>query len=170
MKTAESEKKTREYQKQGITKSEYEAVHVWIRKSHGKAIGCTICNTENKQRFEWALKKGFRYEKNINNYMPLCPSCHRTYDVTDEFRQACSDRLKANPPDKEGKRLPSQRGKFGGFHQTAKKIKSTDKDGVVELFDSLVDAFNKYGYKANCVSMCLIGKHKTSHGKKWEYQ
>ncbi|OYY99536.1 MAG: hypothetical protein B7Y37_13680 [Sphingobacteriia bacterium 28-36-52] len=64
---------------------EYFRIHNWISYHHGKANKCENenCESVNPKRFEWALLKGKDYAKNRNNYIMLCPSCHRKYDYTD---------------------------------------------------------------------------------------
>lgn len=71
----------------------YYGLHTANRKSFGKASKC-----ENKKckypkinqngiiynspkRYEWALRKGHEYSRNIKDYLQLCPSCHRLYDL-----------------------------------------------------------------------------------------
>ena len=72
----------------------YDMVHHWIQRKYGKAIKCETkdCILVPK-RFEWALKKGFSYEKNIGNFIQLCPSCHRKYDWTEEQSKRVSEAL-----------------------------------------------------------------------------
>lgn len=76
-----------------MIKKEYDLIHKWIKRHYGKACKCESDNCQNKpKRFEWALKKGFNYERNIENFIQLCPSCHRKYDLTEKM----IDRLKKN--------------------------------------------------------------------------
>jgi hypothetical protein len=59
----------------------YNTLHWWIRNNYGSATKCE--NPECKRRgkrYEWALIKGKKYKKNINNYIQLCSDCHRKYD------------------------------------------------------------------------------------------
>ena len=66
----------------GITRSLYHSIHHWLNKTYGKA---TLC--ENKDclkkanRFEWALRKGFKYERNRDNFIMMCRSCHAKMDL-----------------------------------------------------------------------------------------
>lgn len=61
----------------------YQNVHYWLRAKFGMASKCDFCNVKGG-KYEWALKKGYSYEKNIENFVSLCQSCHRRYDATDE--------------------------------------------------------------------------------------
>ncbi len=66
----------------------YDNIHQWLKCNYGKASCCENkkCTYKTPKRFEWALVKGKSYEKNIQNYIQLCPSCHRKYDFTEEIR------------------------------------------------------------------------------------
>lgn len=64
-------------EKEGL---KYDALHSRIRRKYGNAPLCTLCDNRNNYRLEWALIKGREYTFNINDYIPLCASCHRKYD------------------------------------------------------------------------------------------
>jgi len=66
----------------------YQRVHQWLAYHYGRAYKCEHCNgTKKSKRNEWALKKGFKYEKNVDNFIQLCSSCHKLYDFTEETRK-----------------------------------------------------------------------------------
>ena len=75
--------------KNKISLKQYQTIHCWIRYHYGSANKCENkkCKSENIKWFEWALKKGKEYEKNIKNFKQLCGSCHKIYDCTDGFRE-----------------------------------------------------------------------------------
>lgn len=65
-------------------------IHVWLRKNFGKPQLCEgikgiICNRKSKLH-EWALRKGFNYERKRENFIRLCVPCHRKYDLSREHR------------------------------------------------------------------------------------
>jgi len=68
-----------------VGSGKYMYIHKWLREKYGKANHCEHCN-KIKKRYVWALKKGFEYGKDVNNFIQLCDSCHRRYDITDEAR------------------------------------------------------------------------------------
>lgn len=142
-----------------VLDNHYFYVHKWLMQTHGKASRCELCDGKKAKRFEWALKRGFNYEKKLENFLQLCPSCHRKYDFTEETRRNMS--LNA-----------FSRGKFGGSHATAKKIYSIDRTtGNKEYFDSIEDAIKKYpNYKHPNISMNLTGKNPSAYNKWWYYQ
>ena len=71
----------------------YSHIHYWLNRNYGKANHCDFCKNPSK-RYDWALKKGYNYEKNRNNYFQLCKKCHANYDMTDEFRRNLSESRK----------------------------------------------------------------------------
>lgn len=63
---------------------EYERVHKWIKYHYGSASKCDNKNCEKKSdKFDWALKRGLKYEKNRDNFNQLCKSCHSKQDSTE---------------------------------------------------------------------------------------
>lgn len=70
----------------------YVATHTWLRKKFGNAIKCENPSCQypkpkkyrkpilQPKRFEWASisRKNLR---DVNDYVQLCPSCHRKYDI-----------------------------------------------------------------------------------------
>lgn len=86
-------KKCREcYQKTKIVKikenASYTAIHKWIKKHKPKKNNCDHCGIDALK-----IKKGLhlanknhKYSRNINEWMYLCPKCHRNYDVKEGLR------------------------------------------------------------------------------------
>lgn len=62
----------------------YRKLHHWLVNNYGKANKCEEVNCEypHPKRFEWALINGKEYEYNRDNFIMLCPSCHRKYDYS----------------------------------------------------------------------------------------
>lgn len=63
---------------------EYQMIHYWVIKQMGKAKTCELCGTLKSKRFHWALKRGFIYERKIENFFQLCTKCHRRYDKLED--------------------------------------------------------------------------------------
>jgi len=70
------------------SKWKYGNIHHWMLNHYGNATKCENkkCQSKNPKRYEWALRKGKQYERDRNNFIQLCPSCHRKYDYTEERR------------------------------------------------------------------------------------
>lgn len=74
--------------------AKYQALHGWIRNHYGLALFCVNPDCSKlSQNFEWALKPGKKYSRDINDYMQLCKKCHRKMDFTEETRQKMSKSL-----------------------------------------------------------------------------
>lgn len=60
----------------------YVAKHLWIVKHYGKASKCEQvgCSFKNPKRFEWHNRSG-EYRRECEDYVQLCPSCHRKVDM-----------------------------------------------------------------------------------------
>lgn len=59
----------------------YSEFHLRVYKQKGKAklYGCSICGTKDESlSYDWANLSG-HYE-DINDYAPMCRTCHREYD------------------------------------------------------------------------------------------
>lgn len=78
-----------------ISKNKYINIHLWLKRKYGKANHCSFCSKPAK-RFDWALKKGFKYDYDVNSFIQLCPSCHINYDMTEKRRNNCSRAQKGN--------------------------------------------------------------------------
>lgn len=59
----------------------YHSKHAWIHRHRGKAKMCSNenCSRQNVKIFHWANLSG-RYKRDFNDYIQLCPSCHRYFD------------------------------------------------------------------------------------------
>lgn len=78
-------------------RAKYQALHIWIRTHHGKADHCSNKKCEGKSsEFQWALKSGKSYSRNVNDYQQMCRSCHRKMDMTKEVREKISKGLTKN--------------------------------------------------------------------------
>lgn len=65
----------------------YGAIHDWLNDNFPKPKQCMHCGTlgEKKGRawnIQWALRNGFKYERNTENFIWLCVKCHIEYDQT----------------------------------------------------------------------------------------
>jgi len=60
----------------------YSALHHWIMRNYGKPNTCEHCGrTGLKGKFiDWANKSG-KYLRDLSDWMTLCKSCHKIYDL-----------------------------------------------------------------------------------------
>jgi hypothetical protein len=129
---------------------EYFRIHNWLSYYYGKANKCENenCKAVSPKRHEWALLKGKDHKRNRNNYIQLCPSCHRKYDYTQEHRNKIS---------------------------LSKKGKSAkNKCSVIlnnnQIFESITLASKLTGVSISSIHNNIKGLSKTTKKGKWEYQ
>ena len=67
----------------------YIGLHTWVKNQLGKPNVCTHCHSTIKKRYEWANKSG-KYERNIDDWLRLCTSCHRKYDYERRITYVCA--------------------------------------------------------------------------------
>lgn len=60
----------------------YSGLHYWIRRKLGKPKVCEFCG-EDKKRMTWA-NKSWEYKRTLDDWLPLCYSCHKKYDLNRE--------------------------------------------------------------------------------------
>lgn len=126
----------------------YERVHQWIAYYYGKANKCEswFCNGKSKN-YHWALRKGFNYEKKIENFIPLCVSCHRKYDFTPQQWWKIKD--------SRNRKAIVQYSKAGEF---------------IREFPSITLAAKTLNINKGNLQTCLKGKMFTSGGFKWKFK
>lgn len=55
--------------------------HAWVKRHKGKAKECTQCDkTSETHQIDWA-NIDHKYKRNLDDYIELCRSCHRLYDI-----------------------------------------------------------------------------------------
>ena len=68
----------------GKFKSEsYNALHYWIRTYGPDKRACEICKKKNCF-LEWA-SKSHEYKRDLDDWMLVCRSCHKKYDIRKGF-------------------------------------------------------------------------------------
>lgn len=131
----------------------YRIVHDWINRHYGKANKCQNPNCKNKSKvYEYCLKRGREHDRNINNYIQLCRSCHRLYDMTDELKKKLTERIAG----KYNENLSL------GPISKQKSVVLVEEDKVFESGKQLADYL---GCNKSSVYMVLNGKRKTIYGK-----
>lgn len=58
----------------------YIAVHQWVKKHKGSPGKCEHCGNSDKKQYDWA-NVDHSYKRKLDDYMCLCRSCHRFYDI-----------------------------------------------------------------------------------------
>lgn len=103
------------------------AIHRWLNKNFGKPYKCESKNCKNKSKvFDLALKKGKKYERKRENFLMLCRSCHKKYDITEETKTKIMVNLAKNKgikmsdeqKEKIRKSMLGNKNKLGKFKKT----------------------------------------------------
>ena len=87
----------------------YSTVHLWLRDHYKKKGICEHCLKEKIT--EWANIEG-NYTRNREDYLELCRSCHKKYDMTEERKKKISKSLMGNVPWNKGKIKNMSHGKI----------------------------------------------------------
>ena len=58
----------------------YGGLHYWISLHLGKPNKCEHCGTTTAKKFEWC-SVDHQYKRNKADWLRLCTSCHRKYDI-----------------------------------------------------------------------------------------
>ncbi len=142
--------------KQKLSLSQYTKIHSTLKHKYGKATKCenAECRYKNPRRFEWALKKGHKYSTDRDDFIQLCPSCHRKYDETEERRQKLSNNHKGII-----------------YHNRTRPIIQLDTDlNFISEYDSTQDASRKTGISRTGIFNQLAGRTKSCGGYIWRYK
>ena len=60
-----------------------QALHSWVKRRLGKPQKCEHCGSTTAKKYEWA-NKSHEYKRDLSDWIRLCTSCHRKYDLTPE--------------------------------------------------------------------------------------
>lgn len=118
----------------------YDSAHKWLKYHFGIVKSCDKCGSSKNQRYEYALKHGFGYEKIRDSYIELCSKCHKIYDgiipmmTVRKLRPVCAY-----------------------------------KDDGYMRFDSIKQATEELSILKTSISNALKGKSLTAGGYKWRY-
>jgi len=72
----------------------YFGLHTWVHRKLGRPTSCTHCGSKGKKNgrnwsIHWA-NKSQEYLRDIEDWIPLCISCHIKYDMTQEWKDNIS--------------------------------------------------------------------------------
>lgn len=99
-----------------IDRKEYFAIHQFIYRNFGTATTCVFCEREGLNHYEWANVSG-EYTRDIQDYLPLCVSCHRSFDYSEKQRASNRERLRTTRPAMGSRIGQYKNGKLLKIHQ-----------------------------------------------------
>lgn len=125
----------------------YSGIHKMLNYWYGNAPLC-IWDETHTARMEWANVTDI-YDTNLDNYLPMCASCHRKFDYTDAQRQRMRD---------------INLGHTMGRH----RVGQYNLDGsLVKEYSHCREACRQTGFPYSSISKAISGQRKTSHGFIW---
>ena len=129
-------------------------VHRWLDTMFGKPRTCVNPNCPKKSStFDWCLITGKQYLRRRENFLRMCRSCHRRYDMTEEKK-------------KQG--IKNLLWMTGGSN--SKQVAQYDMGGkLIKVWNNHITASKKLGVNYSSISNCLSGKYKTAGGYKWKH-
>lgn len=130
----------------------YKRSHRWVYQNFGKATCCFFDSKHKARRFEWANISG-RYLEIKNDWLQLCPSCHRKLDYTEEWKNKISFSHKGRPA--KNRKLV---------------IQLTKRDEFIKKYPSVTQAAIETGILRTSIDNSLNGLSKTAGNYKWKYQ
>lgn len=130
----------------------YSSIHAWLGNKFGKADMCEFkrCTNKTASVFYYALRKGFAYERKRRNFIKLCASCHKKYDMTDETRKKLR---KAN---------------LGKKYAIKPVIKLSLGNEIIAKYESLTEASKENGISISMISYVISGRKKSGGGYLWK--
>lgn len=167
----------------GLDISTYNSIHAWLRYHYVKGNVCEGAECSGVCKImHFALRQGKKYEKNRENFIVLCFSCHKKYDMTDETRKKMSESrmgVKMSPETrnrmsfaKSGSNHPFFGKHLSQEHKEKKSVKVfmlTKGGAVLKKYNSLVTAAEEQGILKTSIINSLKGRSKTAGGFKWKY-
>ena len=152
-----------------MDKKEYESIHKWIRRNYGKATKCEHCPNPSK-RYDWALKKGYEYKRDISYFMQLCRSCHVKYDFTEERANKISKLQLGINNNFYGKVFTEDMKAKQREKKNCKVIISENTEtGEILISESITVAASKLNlHKSNIIAF-LKGRYNGTTYKNWKF-
>ena len=139
-----------------ITPTEYVRVHYWLKKNYGRASKCDMKDCLGiSKKYEWALKRGKKYEMKRKNFLNLCKSCHSKYDSTDSTKEKIG---KANRG-----RIYTDEQLIGRF----KPVAQLTIDGkLIKKYPSVRNASRETGISKWLISANIYGRSEYTRNRK----
>lgn len=127
----------------------YTGLHMHLVRTYGNAPLC-IWGENHTSRLEWANVSGV-YTKNLEDYLPMCASCHRKFDITEETR------------------TKNRKNALGNTHRRKTVHQYTLTGEKIATFESLHHAAKTADILVTSIANNLGGRSKSAGGFLWKY-
>jgi len=129
----------------------YNALHSWVSRSLGEPQSCSKCGDTSNRRYHWANVSG-RYYRDLDDWVRLCPSCHKKLDITPETRARIS-RSKSGVPNPK----------------KCKAVRQFDREGrPLNSYPSFLEASRVTGVLGTSICNNIKGLSKSAGGFTWK--
>jgi len=75
----------------------YGSLHRWVSRWKGNPKKCELCGSEKKKQYEW-VNIDHKYKRVLEDYIRMCTSCHRIYDIKNNNYIPFGGKKKYAPP------------------------------------------------------------------------
>lgn len=128
----------------------YRGAHKYISRHYGQAPFCIYDESHIGKCYHWANNSG-EYTRDLEDYIPLCPSCHIRMDATEEKGRKIGERSKGNKY--------CSKGEVGQY----------DKEGnLVAVWGDTQDAARALNMWPSAINTCIRGEIKSAGGFNWK--
>lgn len=128
-------------------RSKYCNIHTALRKKFGSAPLC-IWDKNHLGKYHWANVTDI-YTTDIEDYLPMCRSCHAKFDMTDKCIEAARQRITGN-----------KWGSKGPLYQLRDKQ-------VIKVWEGIYEAQKGTGILATSIVNNIKGRSKSAGGYVW---
>jgi hypothetical protein len=135
----------------GMTHKEpttYSGIHTYLLREYGNAPEC-IWDKSHTSRLEWANVSG-AYTTDLEDYLPMCASCHRKFDVTENQRNITAERARGN-----------------NWATAGMVYQLTAEGKLINSYISSQAAARQSGVLRTAIANTLAGRTKTAGGYIW---
>lgn len=159
--TEETKRKISNSLKGVYTSDTYGTIHIWLIKNFGKANKCENPKCDfNSKTFDYALIKGKTYKRKRENFIMLCRSCHKKYDMNKQTKDKIKKKMK----------LIAKKYKKEQLVLDAINYISTDIFNAVEIWNTIQDMNYRTAGNYIQISIVTIRKYLNKHCKRLDWQ
>ena len=150
---------------------EYNDIHKWLKDNYGKANECKNDNCKGVSKtFDWALKEGFIYKKDISCFISLCRACHVKYDFTEQRSKKISNSQLGEKNNFYGKKFTEEMKERQRLKKISKPIKAFNTITLEEIvFKSISECWKTLDLKKSNIIAYLKGRYNGKTYKNWQF-
>ena len=150
--------------RKNYNKSRYNRIHYWLRQTYGRPTACSNKSCKGISKvISWALKKGKKYDFLRANFIPLCKSCHSSYDMTKAGIERTRKARLGKTISKEGRERIGLASRNKDFSYLKKEISLYKDNKLVKEFKSMTDCAKWLGCPISSISTAIDERYTGHH-------